>query len=1039
MHLALSLYLARTTKAFVMKHAIYLLMMLLTSAHVALGQLELVTELHFPERAILNDGEFDRFRYAIDGDWHIVSSLIASQRQGLAYNASTGEVKHTNYIIENPWSLDSGRIYGGWNVSTPSTGWVYLKWLGDGTFIPRAPLPAFPSYVDGEVAYGWRSGKVHEMQPFGEGSRELFDIPGHIETNHLEFDRVEQFLYVAHRKGVLVYDLQADSLFAPFDEYVEANGLEYIPWTCQDGRFLFRPNALENSFEVREMGHDMAPRIIPQGNNPPDFNPPLWHSNFGYGVSQFHKEKGVSNTDSLTLLGYLTNVIEGPGTTRLIRIDRSQAHPGVEELASYEGNIRLDYPAVPEVYTLNNGNVVTLGMYGDEGIEPFGIQNGASVILQDFYEGPRGSVGHAYTHDLNMTGRFHKAAEHNGRLFFPVNASYFGMELAVSDGTPGGTRLLADLEPGLKGIRAVEFYPTDEFLYFLVQKDDFRMAIYKLGNDLPEMPDIPEPDPAVDWELMLANEDGALNRWVWHNPNMPTAVVLHDNILTYLSDRLDPPRETYGVDIPRLLLTQIDTQTGEMVRQKLFNGAWLDMNESTRLLTRPDGGFTVLRLGRPSYADELHEEEWPYDYGIDHALSMISFDGDLNFTQLKRLTGNNSGMQFESIIDAHATEQGIVMLVKEQFRDFYLLRFDHDGVYIDQVKIERMKEPWEVMEMQIEEETGYLQLINYPRQNNCSDCDLRIFRFDENLLLKELWTATFEGNLIHPRLHDMGRGERWLVGALNGSIALPGNGAAQHVASEGLGKWKIFAAKRIEPLNLNLELITYDMEPLKYYPSFMRDGNVFLHYTRPDLGAESFVKQNYVYDYFNVPDRLYYEFAQLDSRGEMAAFDELEMEVANPDKDIYHTSFITPEGKWIRGVRAGASVVSHIDLWKHPRPGYHASLANRFQLFQTNWPFTPLATEVVATEVNEDGSHMAIFPNPNNGSFFLVPRDGANQIPYDRLHTYDMQGRLVFARALQQDFIYKQIQLPGSLTEGVYHVVFTGTGVQESLRLVLVK
>jgi ELWxxDGT repeat protein len=1024
-----------------MKNAIYLFIILLSYAHSAQGQLELVAELDFPERAILRLSEFDRFRYAMDGDWHIVSSLIAGKRQGRAYNVATGELKNTNYIVENPWIFESGRIYAGWDVSSSNSGWVYLNWNDNGTFVQRPPLQGFPELINGDQAYGhkWPGRDVYEMQPFDGLNRVLFNIPEHVAINHLEYDLVDQILYIAHRTGLLVYNLGTDSLSTPFDAYIEEHELEYIPWTCQDGRFLFRPAALENSFEVHEMGHGMAPRIIPQGNNPPDFNPLLWTDNFGDRVSGFHKEKAVSKTDSVTWLGYLTDAVTSPGTTRIIRIDRSLSQPEVDESAAYLGKVRVDYAASPVVYSLTNEKAVSLGMYGEAGIEPYGIQNGAAVLLKDFYEGPRASVGYAYTHDLNMTGRFQRMAVFNDRVFFPVNASWFGMELALSDGTPDGTRLIADLEPGLKGIRAVEFYPTDTHLHFMVQKDDFSMAIYKLGNELPEEPEIPEPDPDADWELLLANDDNARNRWVWHNPDIQTAIVLKDSILTYLSDRHDPPIVPYGVDILRLSLTQIDAHTGAVIRQKLFDGLWLEEDESAQLLARPDGGYTVLRLGRPYYADEDREEEWPYSFGINEALSMISFDADLNFIDLKRLTGNIPDKRFESIIASHAFEQGFIILVKEQNRDYHLLRFDHEGMFLNHVTIERMNAVYEVMEMHFEEETGYLQLINYIRRANCSDCEVRILRYDLNLAVKELWSASYSGYLSHPRLHDTGEGVQWVVGALDGSISLPENNDEKYVSSEGLGKWKIFAASRIKRFNLSQEFITFDVQPLEYYPSFMHEGNIFLHYMRPDLGAEVFEYENYFENYFCVPDRLFYEFSQLNSRGEMAAFHELEMEVAIPDNKTFHTSFITPEGKWIRGIRAGSSNVSHVDLWKEPRPSYHVSLANRFQLFQTDWPFTPLPTEVIASVANDEGSHMAIFPNPNSGSFFLVPRDGANQIPYDRFYTYDMQGRLVFERKLQQDFIYKEIQMPASLAEGVYHVVFTGVDVQESLRLVLVK
>jgi hypothetical protein len=66
-----------------------------------------------------------------------------------------------------------------------------------------------------------------------------------------------------------------------------------------------------------------------------------------------------------------------------------------------------------------------------------------------------------------------------------------------------------------------------------------------------------------------------------------------------------------------------------------------------------------------------------------------------------------------------------------------------------------------------------------------------------------------------------------------------------------------------------------------------------------------------------------------------------------------------------------------------------------------------------------------------------MPRDGANKIPYENLRIHDMQGRLVYARPMRQDFSYKEVQLPADLAKGVYHVVFSGPDVQESVRMVI--
>jgi ELWxxDGT repeat protein len=1012
-----------------MKRFFKILLLLLCFKDVS-AQLELIAELNFPERAILRQEEFDRFRYVKDGDHHLLSALIAGKRQSIVYNASTGEVNSTNYVVENPWVFKSGRIYPGWPVDNQMAGWTYLRFEEDGQFYPRPALPAFPYLIAGDIAFGLQQRNVYEMAPFSSQHRLLFTLPNTVSTSDLGWQLVDSTLYIPHGNGVFVYDLRTDSLSTPFDGYIEDNNLFYLPYSDLAGRFLFRVIGEEEGLTLHEVGHGMEPRLIPQGENPPNVG------SVSFSVSNGFRPRAVANGGERTWLTYFTQAESGFYNSHLLKIERGQNKPAMDEVSNYEGSIILyEYNSTPSVYSLENGVPVALGWYGPEGCEPFGFINDELNLLADFYEGDRGSVNYASGDIVNMPSWLMRHAFHNDNIYFPALSTYFGTEIAVSDGTPAGTRILADLESGIRGIRAVEFYTLEEDLYFAVQKDDLSFAIYRQGSILQPSPEIPDPYASRDWEVMLGNTDGTGEIRHFENHDGATPITQDGSVITYLSPRLDPTSRQYPDTMLNQQLIQIDMATGTVFREKRFKGGLV---AKSKLLPGEEGGVNIIRLGGPDYRDSQNDTTLENYYDASEKLFMVQFDAELNFQGIKKLLGTSSFREYDQLNSALAVDDGFVLLTRDYWDSyFWLLHFSHDGELIKNIAIPRERGNIQKANLSREPD-GNFQLVIYETRYNCDDCEVRILRYSPDLKLKETWVAHVAGRIYHPRLFDMENDERWLVGAANGTIHLPGNRGSHLVERVGQGDRGLFALRWLEPFNFPADLFTYEEEILKSYPPETHDGNLFMSYVRSQyIGQEIF--EGFDYHYFSAPDRLVYEVSQVNDNGQKVQREDLEVAFHGNHDRIFATSIRTSNNKWLRGLRAGSYSRVHFDMWKDPKPYYHENFANRFQLISENWPFDPLPATVRPSIADEDGSYMHIFPNPNNGEFFIVPRGSGNVIPYNRFEIFDMRGRMIFNRSLNSDFNYVKIRLPQHLAEGVYHVIFKGPEAEEALRLVLAK
>ncbi len=95
---------------------------------------------------------------------------------------------------------------------------------------------------------------------------------------------------------------------------------------------------------------------------------------------------------------------------------------------------------------------------------------------------------------------------------------------------------------------------------------------------------------------------------------------------------------------------------------------------------------------------------------------------------------------------------------------------------------------------------------------------------------------------------------------------------------------------------------------------------------------------------------------------------------------------------------------------------------------------------LITTGISEHGVHdfkFSIAPNPNNGAFkiiYLLPQNKAG-----RLEVFDITGKVVYQMSLPQWSTLQQIELPQSLSNGLYSCVITSDGYRQSKKVAVVR
>jgi ELWxxDGT repeat protein len=129
------------------------------------------------------------------------------------------------------------------------------------------------------------------------------------------------------------------------------------------------------------------------------------------------------------------------------------------------------------------------------------VSGGAASVVQDFTI-PSGSSGPSTPELANLTSA-------GGLLYFTANDGTHGDQLWVSDGTPGATQMVSDINPGPAGGNPADLTPVGNQVYFIayeaqnkvglwvrsgtsgdavVVKDDFPSATFPVPNPAPGQP-----------------------------------------------------------------------------------------------------------------------------------------------------------------------------------------------------------------------------------------------------------------------------------------------------------------------------------------------------------------------------------------------------------------------------------------------------------------------------------------------------------------------------------------------------------------------
>jgi hypothetical protein len=90
--------------------------------------------------------------------------------------------------------------------------------------------------------------------------------------------------------------------------------------------------------------------------------------------------------------------------------------------------------------------------------------------------------------------------------------------------------------------------------------------------------------------------------------------------------------------------------------------------------------------------------------------------------------------------------------------------------------------------------------------------------------------------------------------------------------------------------------------------------------------------------------------------------------------------------------------------------------------------------------MEEPGTHdfkFSIAPNPTNGAFkiiYLLPQNRSG-----KLEVFDISGRVVYQMSLPQWSTLQQIELPPTITNGLYSCVITSDGYRQSKKVAVVR
>lgn len=1026
---------------------IVLCLLLFSFVLVSKGQLTHLTELSFSNVALNDYNETETFSLYTEDHFSMVfmNNFGSENDQAYIYNRNTGEFSDFPFRIWNQFRVGDEFFYAGQFIHAQYSN-KYFKLTAEGESQLVDDFPVEPTYHYNGKAYGINRGDLWEFStnPLQMKKIATFDLP--ISYPPAQISILGDTVYVASVKGYDTFNITDSTYSKPYTDFISSHNLELIPYSELNGRFLYYNSSKEVDLEIYEMGEGMPPRLL-VASTPLPYKMAYWYLNAN--AFRMQTPKGCfTSSGNVTWL----NIHDSePDPLRiwdvLFKIDRSETNPHIKVIREFKRAKSYGNPDA-NMMAFNDGQkVAALGLFGPEGYEPYGMENDSLVVMKDYIPGPRGSVDEVMYSDLNDFRKSDDPVYWNGKLWFAASLPHYGREIAYSDGTAQGTGVLADLAKGGESLRIVRFAPSGNKMFILVQREDLSVGLYELGSDVPEF------DISVENNEYWTSEFGAFpeSELFPYNDNKGSRDRLisgGDGFLYYLSHST-----TLGSllgDIPGIYgfngendsyyednvfrLKKIDAQTGDVSYSKAFRNPDPLSSVKSYHLVKHNSDIVVWGWGMSGFRDEDHEMI-PPDGSLPQ-LVLTRFDTDGNFKSIMALPRNTAQVD---VLFLSVLENGNFLTVLKEsdsaYPDLYVQEISPEGNIVRNNVISLKYGESTYIRKDDTNDGLYLTHYNIEKQNDIFEAIF--FRYSSESGLEELGDIAYQGAMINPDIFIKPSGELWYTGALNGKLLGADNTTNYDLTTED-NFYSVFSLRTSPVVNAFSDLTVLSDAATHYFGSIVHNDEIHLQFLAP-VSTQPALDFSQYPSYFTFGSSFNLELytVQLDKDSHEAARVSQPWKIATLSRGVYLTSIVNQNKDWYQMVVAGHDNIVHVDTLLPP-PVYQASMGYRVQLMRRKWEFKASSNNVYDADPDENGNLLNIFPNPNKGTFNILPNNG-NRIPYSGYKVFDMQGRVVYSGILPETFNYLQLNFPATLRAGIYQVRFEGEDVSEMHRMVLDK
>lgn len=979
------------------------------------GQIEHLSDFDFAEEPLFYDNPFEVYWIFEHDDYLIITRNNFHQYETKIYQISTAEVTDLDFAVIRQSIVGEERIY----TVRFSNGLGY-----NARFNPSADFTNYPySFPWGLVnyegaAYALDQGvfKKYEASPYQVTT--IANLSGERFGGYNELIIENDTAYLASAFSMVKISLETGEFLDLHREDIDEFGLRLIPGSGLNGSYLF-VSRTAGSLAFYELNHGGLFREIAMDEST---NAYQLSGLFDDGTLLFDKGAIASNGNDTYLLNHYPIGDDRFLTQYLLHIDRRPSEGVAKEIGTF---VRFKYTQWngASIWALNDGAIpVVNGLLGPEGNEPYGLVGDSLAVLADLIPGAEGSVDYEVYSDYINGRSFDDPQTWDNRALFLARHIGHGAELTMSDGTPEGTGMIADLVPGGQGLRHVQFHQlSEDSLLAFVQRDDLSFGLYLIGNDLPETikPAFPE-SVTTSYLAHFPENYEPINEIPSRELNVKQD---EDGSLYHLSSSLfwgyangdvgpDPDflEDQFQLNAYCQRLQKIDPQTGDILFSKNFairpRGGGASRNPSG-LVIHPDGTIRVLNAKQGGY--ESDEFSVPSNSGD---LSLTTFSKEGEFISTKNFMTDGRHVK---IRDFEVLSDGTMVALTDKgnstvFPGYHLVTFSPDGELIMEEDITDLTDVrpnfW------LTPNRSELRLALFAKTDGCADQTVLFRGYNSNLSFVDLGRYCYSGDLISPQVFDLPGGDRLFTGAIKGRLFENENNLGLGL-NDGNDEYSAFVLRKstADPALTEIEVIS--RSATHYYNVLPYNGNRYLQMVEEDESGYHLVT------------------IQLDENLKAADSFRQSMKLLNKENAVRLASGVYAD-RWWQFTAAGAFNKVHTDTII-AQPLYRLN-HSEIRGIHRPWPFEPI--ESINPTDTQDGTLYSVFPNPSFGNFFLSPvSEGGN--PYQFYEMYDVTGKLVLKGVMPNTLSLVEISPSSHVVAGTYELRLIGESNSEHHRIVI--